>query len=108
MNRRFSPTLKSAVLSHFKIGGFVSISKLAILSRFPNRLFCPTLKSAILSRIRLFQSWVFWDFGFFGLEYFGTLGILGLGTLGLGILGLGILGTNNSNPLRLYPNCHRI
>ena len=48
---------KSAVLSHFKIGGFVSLSKSAILSRFKNRLFCPTLKSAVLSRIHeLYES----------------------------------------------------
>ena len=48
-NRRFCPTLKSAVLSHFrnrrfclifKIGGFVSFSKSAVLSH---------LKSAVLS-----------------------------------------------------------
>ena len=38
-------------MSHFKIGGFVSLSKSAILSRFQNRLFCLTLKSAVLSRI---------------------------------------------------------
>ena len=32
--------IKSAVLSHFKIGGFVSFSKSAVLSHFRNRRFC--------------------------------------------------------------------
>ena len=53
---------KSAVLSHFKIGGFVSLSKSAILSRFQNRRFCPVFKigdfvsfskSAVLSHSKI-------------------------------------------------------
>ena len=35
---------KSAVLSHFKIGGFVSFSKSAVLSHFQNRRFCLNFK----------------------------------------------------------------
>ena len=39
-NRPSCPNLKSAVLSHFKIGDFVSFSKSAVLSHFRNRRFC--------------------------------------------------------------------
>ena len=39
-NRPSCPTLKSAVLSHFKIGDFVSFSRSAVLSHFRDRLFC--------------------------------------------------------------------
>ena len=35
---------KTAVLAHFKIGGFVSFSKSAVLSHFQNRPFCLTFK----------------------------------------------------------------
>ena len=53
---------KSAVLSHFKIGDFVSFWKSAILSRFQNRRFCPVFKigdfvpfskSAVLSHSKI-------------------------------------------------------
>ena len=36
----------------------------------------------IIWLVLLFQSWVFWDIGYFGLGYFGTLGTLGLGIFG--------------------------
>ena len=43
-NRPSCRTLKLAVLSHFKIGGFVSFSKSAVLSHFRNRRFCLIFK----------------------------------------------------------------
>ena len=39
-NRPSCPTLKSVVLSRFKVGDFVSFSRSAVLSHFQNRLFC--------------------------------------------------------------------
>ena len=39
-NRPSCPPLKSAVLSHFKIGDFVSFSRSAILSHFRDPRFC--------------------------------------------------------------------
>ena len=47
---------KSADLSHLKIGGFVSFSRVAVLSRFQSRLFFPTLGSVASSRIRFNDS----------------------------------------------------
>ena len=73
-NRPYCPTLKSAVLSHFIIGDFVSFSKSAILSHFRNRRFC------LIFEIGGFVSFKIGCFvlppGYCGIGYYTTLGII--------------------------------